>query len=155
SVVVVPSPPIELGDDETLVLRIDQFEGTRATFGDVGFRVSSDVRATMTAELDRIFGLAPEVRTDEERTALRTHYARIHAEPEIPELAQRIASLETRALELETAPDTRIMRDDDSGRRTRVLARGDFLQPGEEVSCGAPETLQLDGPVTVRDRLEL
>lgn len=94
---------------------------------------------------ERITGILArpkESRSVDDQAILRDYYVSHHANPEVRsafealQLAKRAES-EARA----AIPTTLVMQDRSQPRKTHVLLRGQYDQPGEEVSAGVPEVL--------------
>ncbi|MBN8611579.1 MAG: PSD1 domain-containing protein [Deltaproteobacteria bacterium] len=153
AITLVPSAPIGAG--ERLVLRVDQRFGTSSVFGSLRVLVSSDARAIVTPAVRSALDRPAIERTDAERAEVRALF--VEAVPSSPAHDE---ALEARALRAELARGdapvrTRVMREDDPDRRTRILSRGQWASPAEEVRCAVPAALRIDHPVEVANRLEL
>lgn len=93
------------------------------------------------AGLGDVLATAPADRSESQRAALREHYLR-HGDPEYPARSAELADIPRKAAEIEKAiPAVMIMQDAEPRRKTRVLRRGKYDQPGEEVSPGVPAAL--------------
>ena len=78
------------------------------------------------------------------------------ADPQLKQLADRVAGLRKRVQELEkNYPTTLVMRELASGRGTHILVRGDLFSRGEQVSPGVPSFLPRMTPDQTKTRLGL
>ncbi len=150
---LVPREPIAPGDP--LSLRLDQLKGAQRTFSWVEVEVSSDASGAMSPAVRDALAVAPEFRPSDAAAAVSDHFARLHAPTEARAAAQRVAELDRAIEAARELPRIRVMVDDEPERRTFVLERGNYLEPGVEVHCGVPEILTLDAPVTIADRADL
>lgn len=147
--------PLQLEAPTRLRLRMTQGYGTGHTLG--RFRWSAtghvgEVRA-LPSEVGAALAALPAC-TDEQQALLAAH-----ARGEDPARAELRAEVEAlggsiQGMNVVTTP---VMEELPEGRRrtTRVLARGNFLQPADEVSAGVPAALHGWPADTPRDRLGL
>jgi hypothetical protein len=117
--------------------------------------VSEDPHASLSTPMRATLARAASERSEDERAALRDLFAT--TAPTNPAHAE---ALEARTLRDEltrgdTPVRTRVMRDDDPDRRTRILSRGQWASPADEVRCAVPAALRIDHPAEVANRLEL
>ncbi|MCO6455513.1 MAG: DUF1553 domain-containing protein, partial [Pirellulaceae bacterium] len=122
-------------------------------------RAVSGEQSTGWADSQRLRGLVAQPsgeRTTGERQWLRDYYLRRHAPPETRDAWQRWQQADQRLRTAEAAvPATLVMQERTERRSTRILVRGQYDQPAEEVQAGVPAIfppLPADGD---RDRLAL
>ncbi len=93
-------------------------------------------------ELRQALALAPDQRSDEQRTALLNYYVQHVYEgtrQQFDPLNHRVTELNRRIEETYNAmPSTMVMREMGERRPTHVLIRGDFQSPGEQVEADVP-----------------
>jgi len=108
------------------------------------------------APLNEIVGRPAEERTAAESRKLRAYYLANHAPPSIVAVSDRVRAAEE-ALEraIESFPDVMVMEEMTVPRPTRVLFRGQYDQPRDEVTPGVPGTLPSLPPEIPRTRLGL
>ena len=94
-------------------------------------------------------------RTEEEQFRLLSYYK--YTEPALEPLLKQIAALTAAKPKLPGEQTmAQVIQEANSRRATRVLVRGDFLNPGAPVSLGVPATLQKLVPRGTRaDRIDL
>jgi mono/diheme cytochrome c family protein len=153
AITFVLAAPLELGAGETLVLRLDQRRGLGRVFGTARVRLSPDEAAVLSGPLRA--ALARTDRDDATRAALSGLFAEVASTTPVRELAAERAELSAELARGDTPVATRVMRDDDGGRRTHILLRGQWGQPGDRVRCAVPAALRIDHPVEIEDRLGL
>jgi hypothetical protein len=91
-------------------------------------------------EIRKILATTPENRTDKQNSALADAF-RAHA-PELKAVREQLAELRHAEEELQKQiPTTLVMKEREQPRETHVLARGNFLNPGEKVLPGVPAVL--------------
>jgi hypothetical protein len=153
AITFVLAEPVVLGEGETLVLRLDQRRGLGRVFGTVRVLVSSEEGAVLSAPLRT--AVARTERDDTTRVALSRLFTEVAATSPVRVLAAERAALAAELVRGDTPVATRVMRDDDGGRRTSILVRGQWGQPGDRVRCAVPAALRIDHPVEIEDRLGL
>ncbi len=102
-----------------------------------------DVQAIAdSGPLREILAIDDQERTPEQQTALFEHYLNLH-DPEYPGLAQAVTDLEAELEAIrERSPVTHIQEEKpDSPPTTHILIRGEYDQPGEEVTAAPPAAL--------------
>jgi len=147
--------PLVLEAPARLRLRMAQGYGTGHTLGH--FRWSATGHAGDVRALPQVVGAALATLptcTDEQQALLAGH-----AQREDPARADLRAEVEALASSIQgmNVVTTPVMEELPEGRRraTHVLARGNFLQPADEVSAGVPAALHPWPAETPRDRLGL
>jgi hypothetical protein len=93
-------------------------------------------------------------RTTQQKERLRTYYVAHEGSEELRRLTAEVAEL--RGLQDEVRKEiisTPVMQEMEPPRPTRVLARGQYDQPGSEVSAGVPAALGALDPAGPRNRL--
>ena len=132
--------PLELERDTRVFVRLTQQHGGQHTLGKfrvIYSRVPRQKRGVHVPRAVRSIALK-ETRTGDEEKRLRDHYRTV--DPVLTDRAKRIAVQESAAPK---APGTkaRILTEIDKPRTTRLLERGDFLRPGDEVKAHTPAIL--------------
>lgn len=93
-----------------------------------------------SSEILKILATTPENRTDQQKSALADAF-RTRA-PELKAVREQLAELRHAEAELQKQiPTTLVMKEREQPRETHVLARGNFLNPGEKVLPGVPAVL--------------
>jgi mono/diheme cytochrome c family protein len=110
-------------------------------------RVWGDVPAGIRALLE----VEPAQRTDAQKAELARHHRGLA--PSLAPVRAEVAEL--RKQEPKDIATTLVMREVDPPRVTRVLKRGSFLDPGDEVQPGTPAVLPPMAPDLPRNRLGL
>ena len=149
---------VPLGDQHTLTVVLDQ--QYESGFHLIGcFRLSvvsgTDPDRILPPTLREIMSLPSAERSADQAKQLANHLLTL--DPEYAEIAGRFKTLEAEAPQ-PPLMSVRVIRERQKDRRqTHILHRGEFLQPGEEVSPGTLATLPPVHPSTraVPDRLEL
>ncbi len=122
------------------------------------FRIShsNDPKATFGAEVDElntILGLRPEKRSKEQNDAVRSAHLAEH--PEYEANLNSITLLEKHLGDLiKNVPRVMVMADQETRRKTHILAIGSYEARGEEVEAGTPAVLpplNAEGPATRLD----
>jgi hypothetical protein len=127
---------LERGRNDLLV-KVTNYSGQYAWY----FDRRDDVGVEPSLALLTILNRPEDERTDRQRARLRASYRMAHS----PEDRVLIAELETKRAEraalLEQVPTVMVMAEMETPRRTFMLARGRYDQPGEEVRAGVPGAL--------------
>ncbi len=153
----VTERPIEGQSTPWLRLTLDQNYGGRHTLG--RFRVmavtGNDPQLGIPQEVRDLLAIPAEKRSGEQTAAIVEYY--VNRDGQVKKLADEIAELERRAAAEPVMQVRVISQRTDKPRTTHILARGDFLDPQEEVR---PETLAILPPIKARvsdaaDRLDL
>ncbi len=144
--------PVEISQDETLEITLDQNYGRGRTIGRV--RLSLLTGDELTAELpeDVVKLLQKPKRNRKEQTRLENFFA--ESNPELKKLEDRIAQIK-KQLEQVKPDETLVMVEMDATRETHVFHRGNYLDPGEEVEPGTPASLNPFDPQLPKNRLGL
>ncbi|HXJ60176.1 MAG TPA: DUF1553 domain-containing protein [Verrucomicrobiae bacterium] len=129
----------ELPGPGLLIVRLEQSYGDRHVLGHFRISVTDAMRPVLytPSAIEQIVQITPAERTAAQRTELRRWYrAYAHA---TADLNKRIAKNRARAEAIKGIP-VPIMQElaADKHRRTRLLNKGNFLDPGEELSPGLP-----------------
>src|SRR5262249_52609794 len=96
---------------------------------------------TLPAPVRAILAVAPEERTDQQRSELRSYY-RAHFAPEIRQLNELLAKLRQEQAELDKQiPTTMVMEEMPRPRDTFLLIRGQYDKKGPPVRAGVPAFL--------------
>lgn len=150
--------PVELGKAKFLKLTLDQSYGGKHTLGH--FRVSTisgyDPLKALPKQVRLALKTPNEKRTADEKDVLRDHVASM--DPAAKKLAKQVQQIETNAPK-EPVMTVRVMTA--AKRDTRILSRGDFLQPADPVNSDALSVITEHHPLTSRnegqtpDRLDL
>ncbi|HEY2250192.1 MAG TPA: DUF1549 domain-containing protein, partial [Planctomycetaceae bacterium] len=133
---------LDLGDDTTLTIVLDQQHGTQHTIGKFRLSATTMLRPVklegLSSEISTILGTAVEQRTVAERTKLTAYYA-----PLDPELAKLVTAEAEHAKQAPPVPATKAqtLAQVNPPRKTHIHIRGDFLRPGEEVQPHTPGVL--------------
>jgi mono/diheme cytochrome c family protein len=136
------SEPLTVSDKEKLQFRISQQYGNKLVLGRFRVSMSAADPTTLAAEvtlLNELAAKAPADRSEAETQRLIDAFA--EQWPETQKLAQQIAAVDAEKAALQKqVVATPIMRDLPENRRrtTHFQIRGNFLQPGEEVSAAVP-----------------
>lgn len=134
-----------------LLLKVVNYKGG---FG-FAFRVLRDDAGGLPPGVERALALDAAQRSAEERKAVRDHY-RAHRSEEWRAGSQELEALRKQRAALEAAiPATMVMADRPEPRRARILRRGAYDQPGEEVEPGTPAALSPFPADAPRNRLGL
>jgi hypothetical protein len=152
------SHPHERGERRWLRLVIDQQYGGKHVLGHFRIELISgfDPAAALPTEVITALRTPAERRTAEQQETLADHVASF--DPRVAPLARRLAELR------ESAPQKPLMKVrvlKPADRDTRLLHRGDFLQPADAVQPGALEVILQTHPLRSRhsagppDRLDL
>jgi len=150
--------PINSDGKQFLQLVLDQSYGGKHLIG--RFRVTfitgyDPLRVLPNTITDAVTTIADK-RTDEQQRAIVDHVATMT--PKVSKLAKQIDDLKKKA---PTPPIIAAAVMTSADRATRVLHRGDFLQPADDVTTGTLETLSRSHPLVSRhphlpaDRLDL
>ncbi|WP_197167718.1 PSD1 and planctomycete cytochrome C domain-containing protein [Neorhodopirellula pilleata] len=150
--------PLDASDHRYLRVVIDQSYGGQHTLG--RFRLSTmsgfDPLANLPKEVAEALRVAPPERSAKNVKTIAYHVASI--DPRISKLIQRLEKRKKQTPESPTMT-VRVIRAAD--RKTKLLHRGDFLQPAEEVQSDVLEMISRTHPLRSRktghpaDRLDL
>lgn len=99
---------------------------------------SAEESAKVPLRLEPILALAPAERSEEQQKILADYYRSIA--PSLEPVRERLAHLRERWTEL-SSPTTLVMKEVAEPRPTFVHIRGNFLDPGRQVSAGVPAVL--------------
>ena len=135
SAVFVFDFPVELSAPGTLRVTMSFRHGGQHTLG--RFRLSTSSDPDAASGIRALLSKPAESRTDEERQAIRAHYAKWHLTAEEQRVDDHIRFLTERKQMLADTPTSLVM-EESQARKTFVLNRGAYDQPTEEVPCGVP-----------------
>ena len=108
----------------------------------------------VSSHLRRILGESPANRTEKQTGDLNNAFR--EQAPELKPVREALAKLREREKKLkEEIPTTLVMKERKEPRETHVLARGNFLNPGERVTPGVPAVLPPLPPGQPANRLTL
>ena len=151
-------PLVQTDAQQFLQIVLDQQYGGKHVLGH--FRLSTISGDTqlrrLPTEIARIFRIPSENRTKQQISALAEHFATQHAKTMA--ITKRLAALKSKAPILPTL-SARVI--SPTHRTTKVLHRGDFLQPAEDVETDVLSVLSRTHQLTKRippqaaDRLDL
>jgi mono/diheme cytochrome c family protein len=105
--------------------------------------------AALPAAVRQILAKPASERSDEEQKSLARHYRSIAPELE----ATRKAIRDLRNELPRNVPGTLVLEEVETRRETRIMLRGNFLNPGDPVSPGVPEILQPSSGPSPTNRL--
>jgi hypothetical protein len=142
--------PLQAGANE-LLLRIDNYGGASGFY----YRLADESGAGPSPEISGILSTAPEARTEEQHQALQDHWTRTEWPPGIEAGAAFDAADAERTELMKTVPTTYVSQELDMPRTTTMLVRGQYDQPGEEVTAGTPAFLPPMAEELPRTRLGL
>jgi mono/diheme cytochrome c family protein len=141
-----------------LTFTLAQLFGGQHTIG--RFRISATTAArpvqALPGAIAEILATAPDARTAEQAAALAAHYRAKAAE--LRDLRNQVAAVEAQRAELEKQiPTTPIMRElaADQRRTTRMMVKGNFLNPADAVEPAVPEAFHPLPADAAADRLGL
>ncbi len=142
------SRPHERGDHRWLRLVIDQQYGGKHVLGHFRIELISgfDPAAALPTEVIASLRTPAEQRSGEQQETLVDYVASF--DPQVAPLAERLAALR------KSAPKKPLMRVrvlKPANRDTRLLHRGDFLQPADAVQPGTLEVILRTHPLAARD----
>ncbi|MCA9409563.1 MAG: DUF1553 domain-containing protein [Candidatus Omnitrophica bacterium] len=122
--------------DNRLLMKINNRGGA------YGFYFRPDLQLEGTEdEIARAFRVAQDHRTEEDSDKIHRLY-RLAVDPVASDLNTQIGELKTNKSQLESSiPTIRVMEDMKEKRPTYVLIRGNYRNPGEEVTAGVPAFL--------------
>jgi hypothetical protein len=154
SVVLVPDVPI-VAEGGTLTVRVEERRGRAAVANWMSLEVSADESAVLSPALSDALQQPREARSAEAVAALARTFTRAGNGSPVRDAARELRDIELETRRLQPTP-TRVMRDDDPGRRTHIMLRGMWGRPGDEVRCAVPTALR-GGAASqqVSDRLTL
>lgn len=149
---LVPQAPLPAGG--LLRVRLEHFQGGSRVLGAFQISGSEDLSATQPPPISAALAAPPSSWSAEQNDAVRRHYALTAAPAALRAAAVARAELERTRAALEPTPRVPVVRDEEPGRVTHILERGDYQSPGAVVTCGAPAAF---GQVALssRDRLGL
>jgi hypothetical protein len=150
--------PIDFEGQKFLQIVLDQQYGGTHTIG--RFRVTAmsgfDPLRALSKELAQALRTDSTKRTEAQREQIADHVASL--EPTTKKLADQLAKLRKKAPQ---SPTMTVRVIASANRTTRLLHRGDFLQPADEVATGVVVVVGSKHPLTARgqgkkmDRLDL
>ena len=125
--------PLNLSDDQEVVLRLHQNYGRGRVIGRV--RVSALVGDELTVGVpDNIAELLlKKIRKPKETKRLQDHF--INSNPEIHKLELQAQATQKQLNQIQP-PTTLVMTEMDEARETPIFKRGNYLDPGEKVESG-------------------
>ena len=150
--------PLDLAPGTRLTFTLEQKYGSRHTIGRFRIRVMTGTKAGMgiPEEVLSVLKIVPEKRSGKQRSRLLDYYATVA--PATAKLAGRVASMEKGAPK-PPVMTVRVIRQRTSGlRTTRIMRRGEFLQPQKAVRPGTQAVLHAFNPRrkgAPADRLDL
>ena len=143
---------IDCGDDGELVFTLDQNFGRGRTIG--RFRLSAYVGDPVALDLPPRVARALRKRSPNAAETKRIHAHYRAKDAGAAALARRIADIKKRIAAVKPSTSL-VMVEQQTPRVTKVMARGDYLQPGETVSPKTPKVLHAWREEWPRNRLGL
>ncbi len=133
---------MDLTEPSLLSIRLEhRFKDDRYNLGRFRLSVTDDPSATRRAgvppEILAILDRPKDERTPEQRETLARHYRSIA--PALQPIRDEIAKLEKSRPEVPTLP-VMVELPPDQRRETHLMHKGNFLDPGEEVSPASPRS---------------
>ncbi len=120
-------------------LRLHFGAGETRLLGRFRLRTSTHPLAGMLPAVEAILAEAPSARSGNDVERLRTFW--LKSSSELRDRARRHALLSARRQARASAPTTMVMSDRSETRKTYVLIRGQYDQPGDEVGCGVIDSI--------------
>lgn len=141
-------PATVMGAETFLKIELDQQYGRQHTIGrfKLQARTGTEPGAGVPEEIRGILKVEAEKRSKDQAAALLNYYASTDAESR--KLKLQLNQLEKRAPQSPNMSVRVLSERANNPRTTRILRRGDFLQPQAEVQTGTPAVLP---PLTSRD----
>ena len=143
-----------------LTFTLDQRHGTQHLIGRPRLSVTSAPRpvaattGALPANITAALAMPAAQRSEQQKTELAAHYRSIA--PELQPAREGLAAArKAEAAVLAAAPSTMVMEEMPQPRKTRVHRRGNFLDPGEEVTPAVPAVLHPLPPGKSANRLGL
>ncbi|NOZ38696.1 MAG: DUF1553 domain-containing protein [Planctomycetes bacterium] len=113
----------------------------------------NDDQSNIPLEVREILEVSPDQRTPQQGERLRSYH--VSVAPERANLRYQIANLKERLETLTGKYDVMVMNTAKKPRKTHILNRGQYDQPGEEVTAGVPAGLPQPPPGLPDNRLGL
>lgn len=148
AIFTAPKPVETTGDETYLKIELHQQYGRQHTIGrfKLQARTGTEPGAGIPEKIRKILAVAAKDRSQEQADTLLSFYASTDAESR--KLKLQLTQLEKRAPESPNMSVRVLSERSKSPRTTRILRRGDFLQPQEEVQADTPAVLP---PLTSRN----
>ncbi len=145
---------------QTLLVTLEQNHGGCRTLGRFRISFSAETPPPQSATVDQrppadiaeILMIDPSGRTEDQQDRVVEYYRA--AQPEYQQLTRQVADLKKQLGDAMSAT-TLVMVEMDSSRESRMLKRGDFRTPSEQVQPGTPTVLHPVSNAESGDRLEL
>lgn len=134
--------------------QLDQDYGGGRVIGRLRLAVAefAPADADLPESIRKILAQTGEKRSKKDEKELRQHYEKEH--PDLKELDRGLARLDAQLKKLE--PDsTLVMVEMEEPRETRIMKRGNYLDPGDKVEAATPDALHPVDPSLPRNRLGL
>ncbi|MEE3369787.1 MAG: PSD1 and planctomycete cytochrome C domain-containing protein [Planctomycetota bacterium] len=145
-----------VGDAHGTLLKfvMDQHHGASRTIGRFQLFAMTGDPATLQlpAEVITILSGDRQTRTKAQQERLESYY--LSQDPMLTKLKQRQNSIQQQLDKIQ-ADSTLVMVEQETPRPTRILRRGNFLDPGAEVAAGTPRALHAMGSGLPANRLGL
>ncbi|MEE3001559.1 MAG: PSD1 and planctomycete cytochrome C domain-containing protein [Planctomycetota bacterium] len=139
---------LDAGANE-LMLRIDNYGGACGFY----YRPIQEGSGSMTPEMSRLLAMDPASRTEEQQEKLKHNWLRTKWPPG-QEAAGRLEAADKELAKVNaTVPTTYVSKEMDTPRTAHILIRGQYDQPGEEVTAGTPSILPPMAEDAPRNRL--
>lgn len=144
--------PLQLGEDDRLIVKLDQNFGRGRVMGRVKISVltGDPLLANLPADLIPILKKQKNKRKPKEVKKLRDHFMAF--DPRIEQITKATQNLR-KQMALVKPPTTLVMVENDAPRMTHLMKRGDYLNKGEQVKPATPETLHPLDPKLPKSRL--
>lgn len=136
----------------TISLRLSELDGAGKILGRFRVSFSDHPLAALPPTMEQALPRPRDQRTPEETEALLGHYGLHLAPPRLKALARRRLELQRQRVLAATKVSTMVMKQAASPSDTFVLARGDYQQHGEQVSCRPPQWILKSPAGQPRDR---
>ncbi len=130
--------PVAGKDGAELVFTLTQNYGGGRTLGRMRFSAIAGEPGQLDLSPEIAAVLKKDKRTRKEKKQLREHFEKSH--PKLTALRAEAAALKKRIDAIEP-PTTLVMVEMDEQRKTHIMKRGDYLNPGKEVTMGTPAVL--------------
>jgi hypothetical protein len=111
------------------------------------------IQSNLPKDVRAILQINSSQRSTEQRERIRSYYASVA--PELANLRHQIANLRERIHHLNGEHEAMVMNTADKPRKTHILNRGQYDQPGDEVTPSVPSSLPQPAAELSADRLGL